>query len=386
MEILVTIGYICICVLLFSTAIAIHEFGHFLAALAAGLRVEKFSIGFGPAIWKKRWRGVEYRIGSIPLGGYVALPDLDPEGTKALEGGKEISPAAGHKVISPWKQIFVAFAGPGMNIVLALVVAAVIALAADVEIKPKNTVVEVVVEGTPAHEAGIKAGDRIVSIAGNRVKTWLEVLTETQLAGGGKTEYVVMRGDKEITITLVPLRDDVTGMLYAGMLQRSRGPAWIAGKSVKDQIADDASRIFRVLKGLSDRKEMASTGKSLVGPVRIAEHIYSSIRKDAWDGIGFFRFLNVNLAILNLLPIPVLDGGIILFALISLLIRRPVPRKIVAAVSMFFMVLLMGLMGLLIVRDVHVSWKMHSYKAKMEAGKAENAGKIPVSPAEAGTK
>jgi regulator of sigma E protease len=373
MDILITIGYIVVCVLLFSLAIAIHEFGHFVAALAVGLRVEKFSIGFGPAIWKKKWRGVEYRIGSIPLGGYVALPDLDPEGTKALEGGKEISSADERKVISPWKQIFVAFAGPGMNIVLAFIVAIVIAFAADVEITPKNSVVEGVLKNTPAYAAGMKEGDRILSIAGNSVKNWIDVMTETQLAGGGETEYVVMRDGKEVTIKLTPLRDDVTGMLYAGMYQHSKGPTWIAGKGVMEQISDDASRIFRVLKGLSNKKEMASTGKSLGGPVRIAEHIYSSIRKDAWDGIGFFRFLNVNLAILNLLPIPVLDGGLILFALISLLIRRPVPRKFVTVVSMFFMVVLMGLMGFLIVRDVRVSWKIHSYKAKVKAERMENA-------------
>ena len=87
MEILITIGYIAICVVFFSLAIAIHEFGHFIVALKLGLRVERFSIGFGPAIWKKTWKGVEYRISWIPLGGYVSIPDVDPEGTKAIEGG-----------------------------------------------------------------------------------------------------------------------------------------------------------------------------------------------------------------------------------------------------------------------------------------------------------
>ena len=87
MEILITIGYIAICVVFFSLAIAIHEFGHFIVALKLGLRVERFSLGFGPAIWKKAWKGVEYRISWIPLGGYVSIPDVDPEGTKAIEGG-----------------------------------------------------------------------------------------------------------------------------------------------------------------------------------------------------------------------------------------------------------------------------------------------------------
>ena len=87
-EALVTAFYIVVCVLLFALAILIHEFGHFIVALKLGLRVEAFSIGFGPAIWKKKFRGVEYRISWIPLGGYVSLPDIDPEGTKALEGSR----------------------------------------------------------------------------------------------------------------------------------------------------------------------------------------------------------------------------------------------------------------------------------------------------------
>ena len=86
METLTTILYICACVLLFSLAIAIHEFGHFIVALKLGLRVEAFSIGFGPILWKRKVNGVEYRLSAIPLGGYVSIPDVDPEGTKALEG------------------------------------------------------------------------------------------------------------------------------------------------------------------------------------------------------------------------------------------------------------------------------------------------------------
>ena len=86
MEIIVTILYIVACVLLFALAIVIHEFGHFIVALKLGLRVEAFSLGFGPVLWRRKVNGVEYRISAIPLGGYVSIPDVDPEGTKALEG------------------------------------------------------------------------------------------------------------------------------------------------------------------------------------------------------------------------------------------------------------------------------------------------------------
>ena len=95
MEILVTALYIIVCVLLFALAILIHEFGHFIVALKLGLRVEAFSIGFGTALWKKKVNGVEYRISAIPLGGYVSIPDVDPEGTKALEGRGERDQGSG---------------------------------------------------------------------------------------------------------------------------------------------------------------------------------------------------------------------------------------------------------------------------------------------------
>ena len=86
MEIIVTTLYIIACVLLFALAILIHEFGHFIVARKLGLRVDAFSIGFGPVLWRKKVDGVEYRLSALPLGGYVSIPDVDPEGTKALEG------------------------------------------------------------------------------------------------------------------------------------------------------------------------------------------------------------------------------------------------------------------------------------------------------------
>ena len=121
METIVTIIYIILCVLLFSLAIFIHEFGHFIVALKLGLKVEAFSIGFGPALWKKKWRGVEYRISAIPLGGYVSIPDVDPEGTKVIEGASSGSGASKER-IPAWKEVLVALAGPMMNVVLAAVI------------------------------------------------------------------------------------------------------------------------------------------------------------------------------------------------------------------------------------------------------------------------
>ena len=359
----VTIAYIALCLILFSLAIAIHEFGHFIVALKLGLRVERFSIGFGPAIWKKTVNGVEYRLSWIPLGGYVSIPDVDPEGTKALEGGAD-GTAPVRRRIPAWKELLVALAGPFMNLVLAAVLAVVLALIPGVRFGELEPVVGGVPAKGPAAEAGIRPCDRVLSVGGRPVRTWTEMQTEVQISGEAPTPFVVRRGKEDLTLSVTPMRDAVTGACFILALSQTNttGAAmWMPARNPLRQLAWDAGSIFRVLKGLVTPKEMASTGKALGGPVMIAEGIYAAVRRDFCDGLGFLRFLNVNLAILNLLPIPVLDGGLILFALIALVFRRRVPDKIVGGLSMAFMYVLMGLMAFLIVKDGLRSWRIHTY-------------------------
>ncbi len=364
MSILITVAYIVLCLLLFSLAIAIHEFGHFIAALKLGLRVERFSIGFGPAIWKKTIKGVEYRLSWIPLGGYVSIPDVDPEGTKALEGG-ESETAAPRERIPAWKELVVAVAGPAMNVVLAVVLAVILALIPSVRFGELKSVIGAVPEKGPAAEGGLLAGDKILSVGGRPVETWVEMQTEVQIAGETPTAFVVQRGEEEKTLTITPKRDSVTGACFilAFSETNTTGAAmWMPSRNPFRQLAWDAGSIFRVLKGLVTPKEMAATGKALGGPVMIAEGIYAAVRRDFFDGLGFLRFLNVNLAVVNLLPIPVLDGGLILFALIALVFRRRVPDKVIGALSMTFMYVLMGLMAFLICKDSLRSWRIHTFK------------------------
>ena len=124
------------------------------------------------------------------------------------------------------------------------------------------------------------------------------------------------------------------------------------GRSPLAQLRWDAGQIVRVLQGLVTPKESKAVAGALGGPVMIAQVLYRQVRRDFWDAVGFLRFVNVNLAILNLLPIPVLDGGLVLFALFELLFRRKPSRKIVNGLSMAFMWLFLGLMLFLVWRDV----------------------------------
>ena len=369
MEIVVTVLYIFACVLLFALAILIHEFGHFIVARKLGLKVEAFSIGFGPILWKKTVNGVEYRISALPLGGYVLIPDIDPEGTKALEGKSADDRT---DKIPAWKEIAVAFAGPLMNIVLAVVLAVGLSLVPSAKFGELLAEIGSVPDNGPAARAGMKTGDVVVSVGGHPVRTWSEMQTEVQISGGRETEFAVRRGETVETLKITPERSEVTGAWYImalSMTNTTGAAAWMPARNPLRQLAWDAGSIFRVLKGLVTPKEAKATAGALGGPVMIAEGLYRQIRRDPWDGLGFLRFLNVNLAILNLLPIPVLDGGLILFSLFALVFRRRVPDFIVKHISMFFMVVLIGLMGLLILRDSWRSWKIHTYKPEA----AENA-------------
>ena len=377
METLVTIAYICVCVLLFALAIIIHEFGHFIVALKLGLRVDAFSVGFGPALWKKRVNGVEYRISAIPLGGYVSIPDVDPEGTKALEGsdGGDGEPRVR---IPAWKEILVAVAGPLMNVVLAVVLAVALSLAPGAKFGELSTEIGDVLPDGPAAAAGMRKGDAVKSVGGHAVRTWTEMMTEIQINAGRETPFVVLRDGAETTLGVMPRRDEVSGAWYilaVSVTNATGAAAWMPDRNPIRQLAWDAGSIFRVLRGLVTPKEAKATSAALGGPVMIAEGLYRQVRRDPLDGLGFLRFLNVNLAVLNLLPIPVLDGGLILFSLIALVFRRRIPDAVVKHVSLAFMVLLMGLMGLLIIRDSWRSYKIHTFKPDTEENVHANPDK-----------
>ena len=380
METLYTVLAIVACILLFSFAIFIHEFGHFLAARRLGMRVDVFSIGFGPAIWKKKIGGVEYRLSWIPFGGYVSLPDLDPEGTKALEGqsGKEDAKEAPPPEIAPWKKIVVAFMGPFGNIVLAVGLAFLLAAVPNARFGEMSTDVGEVLPDGPAAKAGMLSGDRVLSVNGHAVAKWTELKTELQLAGGAvPVPIVVDRAGSNVTLSVSLAQDKVTGLWYMAAAsvtnELADAAAWMPARNPLKQLAWDAASIGRVLKALVTPKEAKAVAKNLGGAVMMAEGLYNQVRRNVWDALGLLRFLCINLAILNLLPIPVLDGGLIFFALYELLTRRKVPRWLVDGLSRVFMYLLIGLMLLLVYRDITRSVRIHRAVREMEKTAATNA-------------
>ena len=193
--------------------------------------------------------------------------------------------------------------------------------------------------------------------------------TEVQIAGPKAAEFIVARGGTNVALSVTAKRDEASGACYILALSTTNGvkaAAWMPARNPLKQLAWDASQIFRVLKALVTPKEAKSAAQALGGPVMIAEGLYVQVRRNGWDALGFLRFLDVNLAILNLLPIPVLDGGLILFALFELLFRRKPPKKLTDGLSMAFMWLFLALMITLVWRDVARSRRMHSAMTEHE--------------------
>ncbi|MGI6495373.1 MAG: RIP metalloprotease RseP [Kiritimatiellia bacterium] len=449
MEILPFLLKICagiVVALLFGLAVFIHEFGHFLAARLLGLRVDVFSIGFGPAIWKWRRNGIEYRICWIPLGGYVALPQLDPEGMDKIQGGPaEAADAAPLPPIAPWRRIVVAFAGPFGNAVLAVALAWILYAMPHAYTAGPDTFVGDVVAGSPAAEAGFRPDDRILAVNGAPVAGWNDFAVECHLSGdvtngvvvrvardgreldlpvpvakdpesgilriqglsrkvaclvgqvgeaspaagagilpgdrivacngavlgspahmiqcisaAGETPVTlaILRGGKTLSLTLTPrfdpeLERPLIGILFADPDAR-RSP-WLLYRDPWRQLRADAGSIARILRALVAPRAKGEAGRAasaLGGPVMIFFLLWHQVMAGLANSLAFLRFLCVNLAILNLLPLPVLDGGHILFALWELVTRRKPGAKFVALLTNAFAILLIGLMLLLVFRDV----------------------------------
>ena len=435
-------------ILLFGVAVLVHEYGHFLAARLLGFKVDAFSIGFGPAIAKWRRGGVEYRIGCIPLGGYVALPQLDPSEMDVIQGkheqGKDHPPIPS---VAPWKRIIVAVAGPLGNVVLAVVVAFVIYFISSPEdFGGVGVTIGRVEAGGPAEAAGLRVGDRLVTFGGNRVSCWNEVVVECILgAGAGDAiDAVVDRGGERVALSIPVKTDDNTGYaeipgvsprikcqvgdfsdvstareagvgrgdvilaidgvelndpadmamrIAAGgcetrqfLIRRFRGgkvetlsfaprmdeelgrpmvgivfadtetanQSWMMYRRPSLQISNDAKSILRILRALFAPKakgEATRAAKGMGGAVTLFVVFWLQIQAGLIHTLAFLRYLCINLAIINILPLPVLDGGHVMFALLEIVTRRKPSAKLIGWIYNIFAVLLISLMAILILRD-----------------------------------
>ena len=429
--------------LLFALSILVHEAGHFAAARLLGLRAEVFSLGMGPALWQKTACGTRWKIGCLPIGGYVVLPQLDPAGF--LEDAPSTPDSAPPlPPVAPWRKILVALAGPAANILFAFLLACLVTLIGrPAALSEQDAVIGWLDPDSPLAAAGITPGDEILALDAAPTPTWIDLATAAALSPSTNATLTVRRaasapGTPDLSVT-VPLRpSSLGGKTLSGIDSRDlcqvalvepSSPAAAAGLRPGDLVVaydgapvwsrlhliglvtasagapavvtvqrgsrtldytlaaawnPDLSRhligirfnslgdldfthrshpspfaqmrthfasILSFLRALATPRTASAAADAVGGPVSIFVMLYLMVRASFSLALWFTGFLNVNLALVNLLPLPVLDGGHILLNLWAWITRRPVPAAVVRWLVNLFGVLLILLFVTLTIRD-----------------------------------
>ena len=336
----------------------IHELGHFLAAKLSGIRVDTFSMGYPPRLIGKKIGDTDYCISAVPFGGYVKISGMVDESmdTEELKG----DPQPWEFRSKPWINRFsVILAGPVMNLVLAyLIFVGGVFVYGIGEFSPEP-VVGIVSEGEPAEAAGLAEGDRILSINDIQVSSWDEMSEIVHAAPEQAMTFTWMRDNQKMSQVIIPARKELpnaegkteeVGLIGIGpVLETRRAGFFEAFQRGGDNFIFLTNMIVDVVGKLVTGRESV---KSLAGPVAIAKMAGESARSGFGNLVGFLAMLSLNLGILNLLPIPVLDGGHLLMLSVEGIARREVPLKVKMVIQQVFMVLLLGLMGFVIYNDI----------------------------------
>jgi len=333
-------------VIVLGILIFFHEFGHFIMARLFGVGVEKFSLGFGPRLFGKKSGITDYRVSAIPLGGYVKMVGEEPDSEVAPE---DIPLSFTHKNV--FKRIIIVAAGPFFNFVLAVIIFFVIFLISGTFIlKP---VVGTVEQDSPAAKAGMVKGDLIESIDGTPITSWEEMAEIISGSNGKRLLVSVIREGAGLKLDIFPELKTAKNIFGEDIKRYAMGIASAGDFYTKklnpfQALFESIRQTYKIthLTVVSIAKLIQGTlsAKTLGGPIMIAEMAGQQAREGIANLAFFIALLSINLAVLNFLPIPVLDGGHLLFFFIEAAIGKPVNtkmREIAQQVGIFVLVVLM---------------------------------------------
>lgn len=331
--------------IIFSAIVIFHELGHFLLAKWNGIEVIEFSLGMGPRLLSHVWGDTRYSLKLLPIGGSCQMV--------GEEEASDSAGAFGNK--SVWARIAVVAAGPVFNFILAWVLALIIVGSVGYD----NTMVDIIPDSAAA-EAGMEDGDQIISINGSRTWLYREVSLYSSLHQGQTATVVFERNGEKQTVVLTPKQSDTGAYLYgfSRTVQREKGGAL-------ETVGYSCAEIRYWLKATVESLKMLIGGqvglKEMSGPVGIVSTIgdtYKESRVDGWyyvtmNMIMIAIFLSVNLGVMNLLPIPALDGGRLVFLILEAIRGKAIPQEKESMVHFTGFVLLMGLMAVILFSDLH---------------------------------
>ena len=334
--------YIVPFIVLLGILVFVHEFGHFLVARLSGVQVTDFSIGFGKQLWGFTDKhNTKWKICAIPLGGYCQfLGDADAASSGSSEEVKELSEEDKKKAFpfqNPWKKLAIVLGGPGFNYLFAIFVFTLMfAFLGKFSFPP---VVGEVVAGGAADKAGIVKADRILSINGHEVESFSEITTEISLTTGGVAEVKLDRAGEvmELSVPLEMMKVEANGQTterpMLGIKSMNTMELDHERMSLPDAFVEACSETWRITEGTLRGVGQMITGKrgseDLGGILRIAEMSGDISRKNGMlDFIAFMALLSINLGLINLFPIPVLDGGHVVIYLVEIVSRREINAKV----------------------------------------------------------
>lgn len=319
-------------IIIFCLLIFVHELGHFIAAKLCGVKVNAFAIGMGPAFFKKQKGETEYSLRIFPIGGFCALEGEDEESED--ERAFHRKPA--------WQRAIVLVAGSFMNLLTAVVLMIIIAFWQG---EATNTI-ETVLEDSPAYEAGLRAGDEVLFIDETKIEEWSQLQSAVGGNKGEKIQITVLRDGREMEFSAAPEYDEAVGRSRIGITPAmKRNPIAAIGSGVRntwDMTVMMYDIIVKLFTGDVSTKELS-------GPVGIVYAVNDTAKAGVIYVVYLAALLSLNLAVMNLLPFPALDGGRLLFLLIRKITGKRVTDEMEGKVHFIGIMLLFVLM-------IYVTW------------------------------
>ncbi len=342
---------VAIAILGISLLVIVHESGHYLAARAFGMRVLRYSIGLGPPLWKHKPKDspTTFQICAIPLLAYVQIDGMNP--TETVDPNDPgLYP---NKCV--FARIVTIFAGPFANYIMASLMIFCLGLVGgypDVERVSSNQVVEVQ-PASPAQAGGLRAGDLIVEAAGKPVSCHKQLVGINTTRGLEPIEYVVMRGGERVHLTITPQAEERTGRPILGVVLGARRvytTVSVGEAATKAIVAPYVITVgtFEAIGSMIERR----TTRDVQSVVGMGKMLADSIKTAPQEYIALLINLSVALGLFNLLPIPALDGGRLAFLGYELITRRRANEKVEAAIHTVGLLFLLGVLALVMARDV----------------------------------